>query len=983
MKKKLLILIIFAVLGKTYSQNFRLGGNGQLPIGDAINFTNNYLGSAGGPALNNVPLRIGTFGQQRIFIAQTNASGVPSSLGNVGIGNQFFGGVGGINPYSNLHIQQDNGNFNFGGGIRPWMSTIGTSTGNAANGWNSAGTGVLISNGDNIWLGLKNKGAFDLNDAILNWGDNGGAQTPFTDYFRFTFTHYGTGFLGSANDGLEIMRLAPNSFVGVGDFNINNIVQPTSKLHIHENTSLHTGGAQQSVWMQMTNTDFAPNPTANNGLRIGLLYQNAGQRTGNAFIYNQENRHLIFSTNHVTPDGNGAINNTLERMRITSIGAPTTLPTGYGVYNPGNINNTDLTRVAISHDPSNPVYRPLSLLHLGYSTNTAATPTELGGWRSWMDVGTFTNQNFGALGGMSMYSGLKVNPFPNAAGEAIISWGYTPSNAVGFPIPTRMRVLFTTATTGTTTAAGGNGIEAAQFWSDGNNTRMGVGNMQTAGVDPQNTLEIRSSTSSPYFTTPGGFGSSGLRFKFLNSTNNPVPNGLNGVDNTKLLTVDKNGDVVITNVSAGVSNADNGLSIDGPTTNLIHLGQTYTGAPAFTGLGSLLDDREIPLNGFDLVFSGIANPSKNRVSIGSAPFPGNDQTTYIDAAAKLSVQNFTEPGGAHFQTLPLLFASVPNMYYGAKGTVLAQHPDKKIYGLYGQALTTGATFKGIGVFGEAIGSGLNIGVYGKALGGLNPLAGFFDGDVYVNAGINSGTGYLTASDQNYKTNIDSISDALYIINQLKPKEFYYDTTNVANIRFSSKKQFGFIAQEVETVLPNLVGITTKPSDFDTLGNIIPGATYKTLNYQGFEAINTKAIQELSRKNNQKDSLIGDLQNQINQLATLINSCCQNTNTRTQTTTSNTVIDVELSDKDIIVLNQNVPNPFAEQTTIAYNVPEKSGFAQIIFNDMKGQIIKVVDIKTKGKGQLNVFANDLSTGMYTYSLYVDGKLIDTKKMVKTE
>jgi hypothetical protein len=51
--------------------------------------------------------------------------------------------------------------------------------------------------------------------------------------------------------------------------------------------------------------------------------------------------------------------------------------------------------------------------------------------------------------------------------------------------------------------------------------------------------------------------------------------------------------------------------------------------------------------------------------------------------------------------------------------------------------------------------------------------------------------------------------------------------------------------------------------------------------------------------------------------------------------------------------------------------------------MKGQIIKVVDIKTKGKGQLNVFANDLSSGMYSYTLYVDGKAIDTKKMVKTE
>ncbi len=82
-----------------------------------------------------------------------------------------------------------------------------------------------------------------------------------------------------------------------------------------------------------------------------------------------------------------------------------------------------------------------------------------------------------------------------------------------------------------------------------------------------------------------------------------------------------------------------------------------------------------------------------------------------------------------------------------------------------------------------------------------------------------------------------------------------------------------------------------------------------------------------------------------------------------------------------MLNQNVPNPFAEQTTITYNVPAKYGFAQMVFKTLDGKIIRTVDITAKGKGQLNVFANDLSNGLYVYSLIVDGKIIDTKKMVK--
>lgn len=45
------------------------------------------------------------------------------------------------------------------------------------------------------------------------------------------------------------------------------------------------------------------------------------------------------------------------------------------------------------------------------------------------------------------------------------------------------------------------------------------------------------------------------------------------------------------------------------------------------------------------------------------------------------------------------------------------------------------------------------------------------------------------------------------------------------------------------------------------------------------------------------------------------------------------------------------------------------------------MIKTVDLDSRGDGQLNVFADDLSNGIYTYALFVDGKIIDTKKMVK--
>jgi trimeric autotransporter adhesin len=83
----------------------------------------------------------------------------------------------------------------------------------------------------------------------------------------------------------------------------------------------------------------------------------------------------------------------------------------------------------------------------------------------------------------------------------------------------------------------------------------------------------------------------------------------------------------------------------------------------------------------------------------------------------------------------------------------------------------------------------------------------------------------------------------------------------------------------------------------------------------------------------------------------------------------------------IVLNQNVPNPFAEQTTISYSINEDFSKAQILFYDANDRLIQVTDIAGKGFVQLSIFADDLTTGVYSYALVVDGKVIETKKIVK--
>ncbi|MFN4233520.1 MAG: T9SS type A sorting domain-containing protein [Bacteroidia bacterium] len=63
------------------------------------------------------------------------------------------------------------------------------------------------------------------------------------------------------------------------------------------------------------------------------------------------------------------------------------------------------------------------------------------------------------------------------------------------------------------------------------------------------------------------------------------------------------------------------------------------------------------------------------------------------------------------------------------------------------------------------------------------------------------------------------------------------------------------------------------------------------------------------------------------------------------------------------------------------LPDNVKKAQILFYNAEGKLINSVELSQKGKGQLNVFAVDLSTGIYTYTLVIDGKAIDSKRMIK--
>lgn len=177
---------------------------------------------------------------------------------------------------------------------------------------------------------------------------------------------------------------------------------------------------------------------------------------------------------------------------------------------------------------------------------------------------------------------------------------------------------------------------------------------------------------------------------------------------------------------------------------------------------------------------------------------------------------------------------------------------------------------------------------------------------------------------------------------------------------------GFVAQDVEQAANEMgyefSGIQ-KPATEDGL---------YAITYSEFVVPLVKAVQELSKKNDDKDEKINNLQKQINDLKAMILSANANSNTDAE--------NIQTLNLSNALLGQNVPNPFNSNTIIHYTLPEKYTTAQIIITDKSGKVLKQANVTGTGKGSLNIDAATLSAGTYHYTLYVDGKIAGSKQMV---
>lgn len=230
------------------------------------------------------------------------------------------------------------------------------------------------------------------------------------------------------------------------------------------------------------------------------------------------------------------------------------------------------------------------------------------------------------------------------------------------------------------------------------------------------------------------------------------------------------------------------------------------------------------------------------------------------------------------------------------------------------------------------------------------------GNVKLNInGVSKALAYFATSDIRYKKEILSIENASDIINKLEGKSYFWKADEYKDKGFSNVKQFGFIAQELEKIIPEVVATDE--------------AGFKSVNYDMLIPILVQNTKELNKK-------IEHQQKQIDEHLKVINILI-NENKNTTELNENQIRNNDIS------MFQNIPNPFSDYTIINYSIPSYIKNATLNIYDLTGKQIKAYNITARGESSISVTSDNLVAGIYIYNIITDGKLVDSKRMIISE
>lgn len=440
---------------------------------------------------------------------------------------------------------------------------------------------------------------------------------------------------------------------------------------------------------------------------------------------------------------------------------------------------------------------------------------------------------------------------------------------------------------------------------------------------------------------------------FTRAANNPLNNtiiiadggipGFPGSNGTQRLYIDNNG-----NAGFGLGNfivPKNRLDIAGG----VAIGTTYA--------SGIID----PLNPTS---GGTVAPTSGLIVQGNTGIGTNAPSTRLDVNAAV-----TGTSGLRLRNLPNNQSALNSLTTSATKKVLSVDGNGVVVLVDGGGVTnscTGAanvnfvtkTIDASGNLGCSQifdnGTSVGIGNTGTFDYTVNPGAGDFS------VGINPGgtaklkvsgttwsTGFYATSDKNFKKELKLIESPLEKIQKLEGKTYLWNKEENKEMGFDTGLHSGFIAQELEKVLPHLVATGSDGS--------------KAVNYMELMPYLVEAIKEQQNQIKEQQSQINELKEQLsNNFKSQNNDLIKFENTK--------IINVS-------------PNPSNDVITVSLNIEKGIQSAKLMVHDLNGTVLSSLNINERDTNIAKTLQKDnFGKGIYIVDLVINGKSIDTKKIV---
>jgi FtsZ-binding cell division protein ZapB len=244
---------------------------------------------------------------------------------------------------------------------------------------------------------------------------------------------------------------------------------------------------------------------------------------------------------------------------------------------------------------------------------------------------------------------------------------------------------------------------------------------------------------------------------------------------------------------------------------------------------------------------------------------------------------------------------------------------------------------------------------------------------------------IVTSDGKLKTDVKDLKEALSIVKSLKGKTYNWSSEFQKKTGVDNGRHIGFIAQEIREVLPELViedenrqlgvnytelipvlveAIKEQQNQIDALKSGNKVSSIASSSNVDIDAMN-KEMNQLKSENQMFKEKFELLEKSI---SLLCESGCAGLEKAKQNV------------EDVDALYQSIPNPTDNEALINFYLSKKYNNVSIQINSLEGKSMETIMLDgSQGKGSVKIQLGHYAAQTYFYSLIVDNKVVDTKKL----